>query len=88
MKAKIILLTLIGGTTAMLLAQQTQYQPAAPGNPDAPYLPPNNVVTTQGVSPQQISPQPLTTNQVNATNSIGSITNRHHLKKHQKQTAQ
>lgn len=64
MKAKIILLTLVGGTTALVLAQQTQYQPTAPGNPDAPYLPPNNVVTTQNVSPQEISPPDISTQMI------------------------
>ena len=56
MKMKIILLTLAGGTAALLLAQQPEYQGAAPGNQNAPYLLPNDVVRTQSISPQNISP--------------------------------
>jgi len=53
----------VGGAAALLLAQQTQYQPTAPGNPNAPMFPPNNVIATQNVSPQLISTQNISPTQ-------------------------
>ncbi|HXE42740.1 MAG TPA: hypothetical protein VN516_06915 [Candidatus Baltobacteraceae bacterium] len=73
MKAKIILLTLISGTAALLLAQQTQYQPAAPGNPNAPT--PNNVITTQSVAPQNISTQNISGQNFSANTNFMTGTN-------------
>jgi hypothetical protein len=65
MKLKIILLTLVSGTAALLIAQQSQtrYDGMAPGNLNAPYLLPNSVVKTQAISPQEISPQNISPTQ-------------------------
>ncbi|HZF00827.1 MAG TPA: hypothetical protein VE344_02925 [Methylomirabilota bacterium] len=70
MRTKIAILTLVGGVAALVLAQQTQYQPAAPGNPNAPMYPPNNVITTQSVSPQEISTQQISPQNISPTQNI------------------
>jgi hypothetical protein len=72
MRTKIAILTFVSGVAALVLAQQTRYQPAAPGNPNAPMYPPNNVITTQSISPQEISTQNISPTQ----NISGQNTNR------------